>query len=209
MDKKIEELKHAWKYPHIRAIVFTVIALILSGFLSIVLFNCCGAISAIMASICAGCVTGIIFYVITNSRNNEIQATKEEYEEADKNYQLARDIMHLCSDTIGSFPYPEKNIKDICSSTKKLLIYVGTICFDAPRTTRIIEDYTLEYSKRAEQATDAIDILEKAETDDYTEEQCNKALMDIMQFCEGTKSILLMPRIQLMSEVAKFEKSNL
>lgn len=30
----------------------------------------------------------------------------------------------------------------------------------------------------------------------------------VMQFCEETKSILLKPRIQLMSEVARFEKSN-
>lgn len=195
IDKKIKEIKRAWQYPHIRAIVWTIVLLVISGILSVLLFECCGAVSAIMASICAGCVTGIVFYVITNIRNNEIQSTKEEYIEADKNYQLARDIMHLCSDTIGSFPYPEGNIKSICTSTKKLLIYVGTICFDAPKTTRIIDDYPLEYEKRAEQATDAIEILEKTETDGYTEEQGNKALMDIMLFCEATKGILLKPRI--------------
>ena len=209
ITKKIEAIKHACTCPHIRAIAWIIVIFILSGFLTFILIDWREAAAATLASICAGCITGIAFYVITNKRNNEIQATKEEREEADKKYQLARDIMHLCSDTIGCYPYPEKNIKDICSTTKKLLTYVGTICFDAPKITKIIQDFPSEYNEKVEQAADAIDMLEKTEADGYTKEQGNKALMDIMEFCEATKGILLKPHIQLMLQAAKLEKSNL
>ena len=50
--------------------------------------------------------------------------------------------------------------------------------------------------------------VEKSEANEYTEEQGEKALMDIMLFCEATKGILIKPQIQLMSEVAKLDKSN-
>ena len=205
-DKK-KDIKHIWQYPHIRAIAFVILIYIVSGFLSVILYGCCEAIAAIFASICAGCVTGIVFYVITNIRNNEIQATKEEYKEADKYYHLASTIIRLCSDTISSISCSEEKIRDICSSSNDLLTYISTLCFDAPRTTRIIKDYTSEYNKTVDSAFEAIKTLEKNITDEKMEKQCQKALMDIMLFCEATKGILLKPWIQLMSEVSQFEKS--
>ncbi len=88
-------MKVAWKHPHIRAIAWTVIVFLVTGVASVLLFECCGAISAILASISAGCVTGIVFFAITNIRNNELQGIKEEYEETGKQYHLARKTIKL------------------------------------------------------------------------------------------------------------------
>ena len=110
-------IKDAWKHPHTRAIICTIIVFLVSGIASVALFSCCGAISAILASVCAGCATGIVFYVITNIRNNEIRAINEEYEEAGKNYQMAGEILRLCTDTMKGDSFPEPRIKDICKLT--------------------------------------------------------------------------------------------
>ena len=163
--------------------------------------------SSILASICAGCVTGIVFYVITNMRNNEILATKEEFEEANKNYVLARRIMHLCNDIIIGAPYVESKIKEICSLTNKLLTYMGTLCFDALRTTKIIKNYPKEYIKKTESALKAIEELEKNAIDTLNDEQVKNDLMDIMLFCSATTDVLIEPWIRLMSNVDQFEKS--
>ncbi len=203
----IKQIKRAWKYPHVRVIIWIMVIGIISGVLSIALYNCCGAVSSILASICAGCATGIAFYVITNKRNNEIQVTKEELEQAKKNYELARRIMHLCTDTITGSSDSESNIRDICSLTNKLLTYMGTVCFDAPRTTRIIKNYSKEYIEKTESAFKAIDELEKNAIETLNNEQIKKDLVDIMLFCSATKSVLIGPWTLLMSDVDQFEKS--
>ena len=81
--------------PHLRAIWWIVLAFLISGFLSFVTFKPCPALSAILASISAGCVTGIAFYVITNLRNNEVQATNEEFKSIKEYIVLAKDAEHL------------------------------------------------------------------------------------------------------------------
>ena len=78
-----------FRRPHLRAIWWIVLAFLISGFLSIVIFQPCPAMSAILASICAGCVTGIAFYVITNLRNNEIQTTNEEFKTIEEKIAFA------------------------------------------------------------------------------------------------------------------------
>lgn len=200
-------IKAAWKHPHTRAIIWTIIVFLVSGVASVALFCCCGAISAILASICAGCATGIVFYVITNIRNNEIRAINEEYEEAGKNYQIAGDIIHLCTDTIEGNEFSEERVKDICKRTNRLITYVSTLCFDAPKTTELIKDFSSEYVEQAKKASNTIEMLEKNETLDLTKDQVAAALMVIMDFCEATRSMLIKPWIKLMSEYAHLEKS--
>lgn len=209
IDKPWKRIKNVWKYPHVRAIIWTIVVCIISGVLSIALIDCREAIAAILASICAGCVTGVAFYVITNKRNNEIRVTKEEYDEANKNYELARRIMHLCSDAITGVPDSEKNIKDICDLTSDLLTYMATLCFDAPKTTKIIKDYSKEYGEKTESAFKAIDELEKKALVPLDEDQINKDLGNIMLFCSATKGVLIEPWIQLMSDVDQLEKSDI
>ena len=200
-------MKDAWKHPHTQAIIWTIIVFIVSGVTSVALFSCYGAISAILASICAGCATGIVFYVITNIRNNEIRAVNEEYEEAGKNYQMAGDIMHLCTDTIAGNEFSEERVKDICKQTNMLISYVSTLCFDASKTTELIKDFSSEYVEQAKKASNTIEMLEKNETLDLTKDQVAAALMVIMDFCEATRSMLIKPWIKLMSEYAHLEKS--
>ena len=200
-------IKDAWKHPHTRAIIWTIIVFLVSGIASVALFSCCGAISAILASVCAGCATGIVFYVITNIRNNEIRAINKEYEEAGKNYQMAGAIMHLCSDTIEGNEFSEERVKDICKKTNKLISYVSTLCFDAPKTTEIIKDFSSEYVEQVKKASDTIEMLEKTTTLYLTNDQMTAALMVIIDFCETTKSMLIKPWIKLMSEYAHLEKS--
>lgn len=198
--------KSAWKYPHIRAIICTIFVMLVSGVASIALFNCYGAISAILASICAGCVTGIVFYVITNARNNEIWAIREEYEEAQRHYKEASRIMRLCFNVIENTSN-EEAIEEICKSTKKLDTYMATICFDASRTTQIIKDFPPDYNEKAESASKAIVLLEESEKNDLDEKQIQKALAEVMLYCSTTKDILLEPWIELMRETAHLEKA--
>lgn len=64
------------RYPHHRMILYISIITIVSGVLSICLFCSLPAVSALLTSICAGCITGIVFYILANMRNNEMNAMK-------------------------------------------------------------------------------------------------------------------------------------
>ena len=57
------------RYPHYRMILYISIITIVSGVLSICLFCSLPAVSALLTSICAGCITGIVFYILANVRN--------------------------------------------------------------------------------------------------------------------------------------------
>lgn len=203
----IKRIRAAWKYSHIRAIIWTILVLIISGIASIALFNCCGALSAILASICAGCVTGIVFFVITNKRNNEIGEINEEFEETRRQCKEARRIKRLCKDAIENPHNSEETIEEICRSTKKLEIYMSTICFDAPKTTQIIKDYPPDYNELEESASKAIALLESSAENGLSEEQIKMALAEIMLYCSATEGILLKPWIHLMSEIKHLEEA--
>ena len=64
--------------PHHKAMAWIVLILVVTGVLSVVIFYQSPAISAILASISAGCITGIVFYIVSNIRSNEIHATIED-----------------------------------------------------------------------------------------------------------------------------------
>ena len=57
------------RYPHYRMILYISIITIVSGVLSISLFCSLPAVAALLTSICAGCITGIVFYILANVRN--------------------------------------------------------------------------------------------------------------------------------------------
>ena len=54
-------------WPHVITLIFAILLLVISGFLSLKLYGSSGAWSALFASVSAGCVTGIIFYILVNS----------------------------------------------------------------------------------------------------------------------------------------------
>lgn len=199
-------VKDAIKYPHIQAIIIIVIAFAITTVGSILLFNSCGAISAILASISAGCFTGIVFYIVTNLRNNEIQGVNKELEKADEKYELAKKTMKLCRDSIENISNSKKRISNICRHTGTLIAAMSALCFDAPRTTKIIKDYPQDYAEKVKLADSAKELLQKEESD-LNEEEAKMALANIMLFCSATKGILLEPMLELMIENARLENS--
>ena len=79
-QKQKQKKKHAKPLPHICLWAWIILLMVASCALSLILFPIFPAWSAILASICAGCVTGIIFYLLTNMRNKVVLEEKEEYE---------------------------------------------------------------------------------------------------------------------------------
>ena len=84
------------RYPHYRMILYISIITIVSGVLSICLFCSLPAVSALLTSICAGCITGIVFYILANVRNNEVNASREEWESLNEHYQIYQQTQKLC-----------------------------------------------------------------------------------------------------------------
>lgn len=217
MSKVKKESKHKTKTicqecfgrPHHRAIGWIVLVFLISGFLSFVTYNPFPAMSAILASICAGCVTGIAFYVITNLRNNEVQATSEEYNSIKEHITLTKDAEHLGMRIIESVEKDEdyrSELDNLKKLTDKLTAYMGTMFIDSPKTTKLIKDFPADYSEKVESLSAAFEYLE-AENEEPEKDKAILHLLKIMQFCVTTRGILLEPMIELMKDVWSLEKS--
>ena len=201
MSKVKKESKHKTKticqkcfgLPHHRAIGWIVLVFLISGFLSFATFEPCPAMSAILASICAGCVTGIAFYVITNLRNNEVQATSEEYNSIKEHITLTKDAEHLGMRIIESVEKNEdyrSELSNLKKYTNKLTVYMGTMFIDSPKTTKLIKDFPADYLEKVESLSAAFEYLE-SENEESEKEKAILHLLKIMQFCFATRSILL------------------
>lgn len=217
MSKAKKESKHKMKTicqkffgrPHHRAIGWIFLVFLISGFLSFVTFKPSPALSAILASICAGCVTGIAFYVITNLRNNEIQATNEEFKSIKEHIALTKDAEHLGMRMIESIEKDEDyrpELDHLKKLTDKLSIYMATMFIDLPKATKLIKDFPADYAEKQESLSAAFEYLE-AENEEPEKDKAILYLLKIMQFCVATRGILLEPMIKLMEDVWSLEKS--
>ena len=185
------------RYPHYRMILYISIITIVSGVLSICLFCSLPAVSALLTSICAGCITGIVFYILANVRNNEVNASREEWESLNEHYQI-------CQQTHSDVS--KENIAQICANTRKLFRFMACLCVDLPRAARIIKDYPLDYLEHLKRADAAITDLE---TMQELSERTLKDMMDILPFISQTEGIIITPWIKLMENVVYLESSGI
>lgn len=217
MNKAKTELKSITKTicqkffgrPHLRAIGWIFLVFLISGFLSFVTFKPSPALSAILASICAGCITGIAFYVITNLRNNEIRATSEEYKSIEEHIALTKDAEHLGMRMIESIEKDEDyrpELGNLKKYTDKLNIYMGTMFIYLPKATKLIKDFPADYTEKEESLSAAFEYLE-TENEESEKDKAILHLLKIMQFCVATRGILLEPMLELMEDVWSLEKS--
>ena len=140
------------RYPHHRMILYISIITIVSGVLSISLFYSLPAVAALLTSICAGCITGIVFYILANMRNNEMNASREEWEFLNEHYQICQQTQKLCLTVVTNSDVSKENIAQICADTRKLFRFMACLCVDLPRAARITKDYPLDYLGHLEKA---------------------------------------------------------
>ena len=120
------------RYPHCRMILYISIITIVSGALSIYLFRSLPAISALLTSVCAGCITGIVFYILANMRSNEMNASREEWESLNEHYEICRQTQKLCLAVVTDSDVSKENITQICANTRKLFRFMACLCVDLP-----------------------------------------------------------------------------
>lgn len=202
-------IRRAFEHPRIQAIGWSIIVLIVSGIISVVIYEKCKAISAILASICAGCVTGIVFYVITNIRNNEVQSTNEEYESIKEHWDLVKKIEDLCSaaiqNTVDGEVLHDPLLNVIKDNLNEIVYFMSVMFIDLPKTTKLIKDYPKDYVDEIKQISSATDPINSKE--ELDKEQVLAYLCSILTFCADTRRILLGPMMELMKEVYSLEKS--
>lgn len=194
------------RYPHYRMILYISIITIVSGVLSICLFCSLPAVSALLTSICAGCITGIVFYILANVRNNEMNASREEWESLNEHYQICQQTQKLCLTVVTNSDVSKENIAQICANTRKLFRFMACLCIDLPRAARIIKDYPLDYLEHLKRADAAITDLE---TMQELSERKPKGMMDILPFISQTEEIIITPWLKLMENVAYLESSGI
>ena len=194
------------RYPHHRIILYISIITIVSGVLSICLFCSFPAVSALLTSICAGCITGIVFYILANMRNNEMNASREEWESLNEHYQICQQTQKLCLTVVTNLDASKENIAQICANTQKLFRFMACLYVDLPRAARIIKDYPLDYLGHLEKADAAITDLE---TMQELSERTLKDMMDILPFISQTEGIIITPWIKLMENVVYLESSGI
>ena len=193
------------KRPHVRAILYTVIVFVVAGGAAIALYERNGAVSSILASISAGCITGIVFYMISNLRNNEIRATKDEYEELEKHYQLARQTTRLC---VEALEQENRDIETIKSNMNKLMMYMGCLFIDEPKTSSLVKKVPEETKQRY---YDAVSVLTNATAVDEnaSEEALKEYLRQDISFCSAIQDLLLEPLITMMYEISNLEGTSI
>lgn len=207
ISKAYQKIKN---HPHYQAICWIIIILVISGILSVLSYEQCPAISAILASICAGCVTGIAFYVISNLRNNGKQATNEEYKSIKEHILLAKKTINLGISVINKVIEGNLDYKsDICRMkdyTDDNILYMSTLFIDSPKATKLIKDFPEGYEEKIKALSLDFECL-LSEHNDLDNKQILLHLCSIIKFCSETRSILLVPSIELMNDVNFLEQA--
>lgn len=194
-------LQKAKRFPHLRAQIIIVVLLLITGVLSFSLFDPFPAIAAILASISAGCITGIVFYILTNIRNNELLSTKEEFDSLDACWKKSKNIKRQCAEILQEKIYPQEIVDNIVRESKSLAVQMSTMCFDLPRATKVIADYPHEYLELSRKATEAVEKIEDGKI------ISDELLFDIMVWCSKTEDIIIPAWIALMKDTAYLENS--
>ena len=194
------------RYPHCRMILYISIITIVSGALSIYLFRSLPAISALLTSVCAGCITGIVFYILANMRSNAMNASREEWESLNEHYEICRQTQKLCLAVVTDSDVSKENITQICANTRKLFRFMACLCVDLPRAARIIKDYPPDYLEHLKKADAAITDLE---TMQELSERKMEDMVDILPFIVQTEGIIMTPWLKLMENVTYLESSGI
>lgn len=193
----------ASRFPHIRAQIIIVVLLLITGALSVALFDPHPAVAAILASISAGCITGIVFYILTNIRNNELLSTKEEFNALDACWKKCKSIKAQCSDLFGKETCPQEIVEKIVRECKSLEIQMATMCFDLPRATKVIKDYPPDYLEILNKATEAVQKIEEWNT------ISDEFILDVLLWCSKTEDIIMPAWIELTKDTAYLESSKI
>ena len=196
--------------PHVRLVLYIVLLLIASGVLSLVLYDIFPAWSALFASISAGCVTGIIFYLLVNIRNNELRDVKKEFEDAEKYRQISKKVVRLCFECIENNELYKLHIPQIIDYVGELELYVSTLVFDRPRTINLINSFTEDFVERYKETSSSISLLK----DFCLSDECSHdtisirvALIQIINFCAQVENMLFKPMLSLMEESFELDSS--
>lgn len=204
MKKAGKHLRH--KY---RIAIFVIIAvLVITGALSLILYKYAPAVSALLASISAGCVTGIVFYVLTNMRDNESRDITAESKNIQSRYTLTRDTINLCSvllDTNQNDESEQKTIEAIKNNVKELANYMGSLPIDSPKVYELIGKYPPEYSECMMKAIKVVD----SSNDITSSEERITLIQAVLPFCAESRKLLFDPMIELMIGINEFEKSKI
>ncbi len=206
-QKQKQKKKHAKPLPHICLWAWIILLMVVSCALSLILFPIFPAWSAILASICAGCVTGIIFYLLTNMRNKVVLEEKEEYESIEKYNKLAKNTWDLCLECIVYPDTYKARISRIKQNVDELSIYMGTMFIDAPKTAALIEDFPADYVDKLSAAQQSIKVLSSFADNPASENDVIKAFIPIIRFCQDTHNILIEPMVELMCDADKLNRS--
>ena len=204
MKKTEKHLRHKYR----RAIVVIAAVFVITFALSWILYNCAPAVSALLASISAGCITGIVFYVLTNMRDNESRDITAESKDIESQYQLTRDTIKLCSvllDDIQNNEDEQVVLEAIKNNVKELANYMGFLPKDSPRVYELIGKYPSEYSECMMKAVEVVD-----SSNDITSREGKEILIKaVLPFCAETRKLLFDPMVELMLGINEFEKSKI
>ena len=204
MKKAGKHLRH--KY---RIAIFVIVAvLVITGALSLILYKYAPAVSALLASISAGCITGIVFYVLTNMRDNESRDITAESNNIQCRYSLTRDTINLCSvliDTNQNDESEQKTTEAIKNNVKELANYMGSLPIDSPKVYELIGKYPPEYSECMMKAVEVVD----SSNDLNSREGKASLIQAVLPFCAETRKLLFDPMVELMIGINEFEKSKI
>ena len=203
-------MKNILHRPHIKTFIYIIILLLISGVLSLVFYDIFPAWSALLGSISAGCVTGIIFYILVNIRSNEIRDANEEYAEAEKYHQISRKTIALCIECIERKDFFQINIPQIIDNLRILVLYISTLCFDCPRTAKLIVAFPENFKDTLKEIDNLVLELENVVSSGeisaehkFFEHTCVQAI----SFCAQIENILFTPMLKLMTESYKLDES--
>lgn len=210
VKSSFSEKTKIFQRPHVKLVLYIVLLLIVSGVLSLVLYDIFPAWSALFTSISAGCVTGIIFYILVNIRNNEFRDVKEEFEEAEKYRQISKKVIHMCFECVENMDLYKVHMPQIIGNVQQLSLYISTLFFDHPRTVKLIKNFNNDFVEKYKETQVSIALLK----DFCLSDECSldtisikPALIQIISFCSQTENMLLDPMLNLMVETFELDSS--
>lgn len=210
MKQHFRKKKIVHKYT--KAILIICLLLVVSGVASFFFYSSAPWLSSFLTSTSAGCLTGIVFFILANMRTNEISNMQKECQyltELREQLTLVQTVcFHLLEENVDE-NISTQTIKEVVEKSKKCVTKIATLCFNCPVFTKLIGDFPDNYLEEFEYFKNAIHYLNTLNESEIDQQSFNENISCIISFCLKTDEMLWEPLIEIMIDISSLERSKL
>lgn len=210
MKQHFRKKKIVHKYT--KAILIICFLLIVSGVASFFFYSSAPWLSSFLTSTSAGCLTGIVFFILANMRTNEISNMQKECQYLTELREELKLIQTTCIRLLEENIHGNistQTIKVVVEKSEKCETSIVTLCFECLVFTKLIGDFPDNYLEEFKCFKNAIHYLNTLNESVTDQQSFNENISCINSFCAKTDELLWEPLLKIMIDISSLERSKL